>query len=115
MTRIGEVAQIGREIAGADEGPVNPVDCGDGLDGVDGFSGFDLHQDANVLVGLPVVLLDATESVRPRRDRDTARAEWWISRGRDGSLRLFGILDEGDQDRTGTDIEDALDQDRVVP
>ena len=106
---------VGCQVAGADEDSVHSFDGGDGLDLAYRCLRLHLYEDADILMGLAVVVGDLAVAIRALRDGDATIAERRISRGGDGRLCFLGILHEGNENGAGPDIENPLHHHGIVP
>src|SRR5712692_10866905 len=115
VLRVGEMAHIGGEVGRADEDAVDALGRGDGGEVGNGLARLALHEDADLLRRALGVIGDAAVAVGPRRAGKAADALRRIARRRDGAPRFFGRLHEGKEQRARADVEQALDDHRLVP
>ena len=115
MACVGQMPDVGCQVAGSDEDPVHSFDGGDGFDLAYGCLRLHLYEHTDILMGLAVVVGDLAVAVCALRDGDPAVAERRISRGRDGRLRFLGILHEGNENGASPDIENPLHHHGIVP
>ena len=114
-TRVGEMAEVGGEIAGSDENTVDSFNCGNRFNLRAGAAGFDLDEHADGFMRYMVIACDAAVAIGARSDGDSPNAARGIACGGDGLAGFFGVLHERDEQGARADIEHALDDDRVVP
>src|SRR6185312_13893194 len=115
VLRVAEMAHIGSEVRRADEDAVDPVDRGDRRNVGHRLARLALHQDANLLGGFLGIAGGATIAVGARRAGKAANALRRIARRRHGAPRLFGRLHERKEQRTRANVEQPLDDHRLVP
>src|SRR6185436_12456801 len=78
-------------------------------------AGLDLDDDADFFVGAGEVVLDAPVAARPRRGGDAANAVRRIPGGGYRTARLVRGLDERHEQALHAEVEEALEEDRIVP
>ena len=115
VARIGQVAQVRGEVARTDENSIYSFDGRNGFNLTHSGTRLHLHQYTNILVGLAVVIGNPAVAVGARSHRDTPVAERRVPGSRHGHFRFSCILNEWNQNGSGADIEDSLDQCRIVP
>jgi len=115
MACVCEMPDVGSQVAGSDENSIHAFDGGDGLDLAYRRLRFYLYENADILMGMAVVVGDLTVAIRALRDGDPTIAERRISCGGDGRLCFLGILHEGNENGASPNIEDPLHHDGIVP
>src|SRR5713101_2573345 len=105
MMPIGEVAQIGRQVAGTDEHPVDAVDAGNGFNVVERRARLYLDEDTDLFVSSAMIVGHSAKSVGAVCDRDATNTERWISRRCDRPPGFVSRLNERHENRTRTDVE----------
>ncbi len=114
VSGLADVAEARRQVRRADEDAVDAVDRGDLLEPVERLARLDLHEQAEFLGGPLGVARNPPEPRGSRQARHAAHTLGRVARRCDGGPRLVRVLHVGDQQGLRAEIEEALDQDRVV-
>ena len=116
MVGLAQVAHVGGQVGGADEGAIHAVHRQDVIQRVDGARGFDLHQHAHLIVGARQVVGDAVPARGAgQRAAHAADAGGRIAHRGDGGGGFLGRLHHGHQQRLRAGVQDLLDLHGVVP
>ena len=115
MQRVADMPHRRAEVGRSDEDAVHTVDRGDLGNSVDRTQCFSLHQQADLPVGLLQIGGSAAIAAGAAAGGDAANAGRRIAAGRNRAARLFSILHKRNEQGLRADIEQALDQYRIVP
>src|SRR6185312_9527501 len=115
MVRLAKEPKCSGKIARADKHAVDALDARNGFEVLKPAPRLDLHEETNLGVRRGMVSLDPAIPRRARLPRVAAKPLRRIAGGHHRALRFFLRLDIGDEKRLGADVEQALDDDGIVP
>ena len=115
MHRLTHVSHRRREIVRSDEKGVDPGRGENLLQVLHGFDRLDLDHDVGFLVGGADVFCNVASGDVEETGSHAADAHGWILGGANGVFGLRAVVDPGDDQPFGADIQRLLDMYHVVP
>ena len=109
------MAKTGGQILRADKDRIDALDGDNFIDIFDTGTAFNLHHDRDAVVDLLQVILDRAELAAAMHQRDTPHALRRVACGGDGTFGVRLAFDVRDDEVVEADVEQALDQHRVIP
>src|SRR5262249_34059155 len=115
MRVVAQMPHIRRQVARADEQPIYSVYGRNRFQVSERGSSLNLHDYTDLVMHPLEILLHPTVSIGPDRRGDAADSFRGIAGRGDRFPRFVGVLNERDKKALHSHVEEALEQDRVVP